>query len=440
MLLIYSENTSTRLQYTCRFIFEELLQMSFSLTLHQESFALHEGPKINYSSKKIEGTYRICPSGLLLEEGISPQNIQSSGEGENAVLFRTENADHPFDIFSAVFYLISRYEEYLPHEEDMYGRYAYENSIAFKAGFLNIPLVNVWVQELSKKAHAFFLQLSSGHKNTDETPTFNLQPSTFNFLPTYDIDMAWSYKEKGFLRSAGGFLRQPTLGRIAAWLGMREDPFDSYRFLDRIHSSSGLAPLYFFLVAKNTGVYDKNISPANESMQMLIREHAEKYTIGLHPSWKSNEEKELLAEEKDRLEKISGKSITSSRQHYIKVLMPQNYRRLLGAGITDDYSMGYGSINGFRASVASSFLWYDLTEEKITSLRVHPFCFMDANCFYEQKLSPEQSYDELLHYYSICKQVNGTLITIFHNNFLGTDKAFAGWRELYTRFISQLQQ
>ena len=434
MLLIYSENTSTRLQYTCKFIFEELLQISFSLTLHRESFAAHEGPKINYSSKKIEGSYQIRPSGLLFEEGIKLQNTLSSGEGENTIVFKTENADHPFDVFSAVFYLISRYEEYLPHEEDMYGRYAYENSIAFKAGFLNIPLVNIWVQELGKKLPAsFILQPPSGLKAADGA-------STFNFLPTYDIDMAWSYKEKGFLRSAGGFFRQPTLGRIAAWLGMGEDPFDSYRFLDRLHAHSGLQPIYFFLVAKNNGVYDKNILPANESMQQLIRQHAEKYEIGLHPSWTSNEQLELLTEEKNTLKKISAKNITASRQHYIKLSLPKNYHKLLVAGITDDYSMGYGSINGFRAGVASSFFWYDLAEEKITTLRVHPFCFMDANCFYEEKLTPEQSYDELLHYFFACKKVNGTLITIFHNNFLGTDRVFAGWRELYTRFISQLQQ
>ena len=221
---------------------------------------------------------------------------------------------------------------------------------------------------------------------------------------------------------------------------MGEDPFDSYHFLDQLHLDSGLKPLYFFLVAKNNGIYDKNILPANESMQQLIRQHAGKYEIGLHPSWRSNEQKELLAEEKNTLEKISEKNITRSRYHYLKILLPQNYRRLLDTGITDDYSLGYGTINGFRAGVASSFFWYDLTEEKITALRVHPFCFMDANCFYEEKLSPEQSYNELMHYYSTCKKVNGTLITIFHNNFLGTDKSFAGWRELYAGFISQLRQ
>ena len=66
--------------------------------------------------------------------------------------------------------------------------------------------------------------------------------------------------------------------------------------------------------------------------------------------------------------------------------------------MTDDYSMGYGSINGFRASVASSFYWYDLEKERQTNLRIHPFCFMDANSFYEQRQDPQQTFEELIHY------------------------------------------
>ena len=112
---------------------------------------------------------------------------------------------------------------------------------------------------------------------------------------------------------------------------------------------------------------------------------------------------------------------------------------LIDAGIEKDYSMGYGSINGFRASVASSFFWYDLAKEKITGLRIYPFCFMDANSFYEQHQDASQSQEELFYYLDICKKVNGLLITIFHNNFLGNDKQFAGWKELYSRFISQVQ-
>ena len=98
--------------------------------------------------------------------------------------------------------------------------------------------------------------------------------------------------------------------------------------------------------------------------------------------------------------------------------------------------MGYGSINGFRASVATPFYWYDLEKEDQTKLLVYPFCFMEANSFYEQKFSTEQAFEELKHYYDIVKSVNGTLTIIWHNNFLGTAKMFTGWREIYKQFIS----
>jgi len=437
MLLIYTEHTSARLQYVCKFIFGEILQATYNLTLHPESFSGHDGPKINYSNKAFDtDAYHIKPHGLLSETGIRQQEVFCAGEADDKIIFSTEGADHSFDIFSAVFYLLSRYEEYLPHTEDEYSRYAHTNSIAFKNEFLNKPLVNIWISDLKKRAEAFFR--SSRTFIAEETETFSFQPSTFNFRPTYDIDIAWSYKEKGLFRTAAGFLRNPSLGRIAALLGIREDPFDSYHFLDQLHADHGLKPVYFFLVAQNTGPYDKNISPSNEPMRQLINRHGQKYEIGLHPSWKSNERPALLIEEKKLLEKISGKAIGVSRQHYIKLALPQTYRNLIDAGITDDYSMGYGSINGFRASVASSFFWYDLAAEKVTPLRIHPFCFMDANCFYEQHLTPQQSATELMEYYLECKKVNAVLITIFHNNFMGTDKTFAGWRQLYTDFISQL--
>lgn len=426
MLLIYSTQTSTRLQYICKFIFEEVLKTSFSITLHADSFSKHDGAKINYSKESFDNSLQIIPQALLFEEGVREQSIACKGTGKEAVFFQSDKG-YPFDIFAAAFYLISRYEEYLPHKLDMYGRYAHENSLAHKNDFLNIPLVNIWLNSLKAELQRMFSVMS-----------FN--ESSFSFTPTYDIDIAWSYKEKGLLRNAFGFLRYPSVGHISAIFGLKEDPYDSYEYLHELHSQNRLKPVYFFLVAKKNSVYDKHILPGNSVLQKLIKAHSDKYATGLHPSWKSNEAEIILKEERATLEEITGKPINISRQHYIKMALPETYRRLLSAGITADYSMGYGSINGFRVSCASSFFWYDLTHEKITALRIHPFCFMDANCFYEQKLTAEESYTELMHYYLACKNVSGAFITIFHNNFLGTDKQFAGWRELYSKFIAQAQQ
>ena len=425
MLLIYTPKSTTRLQYICKFIFEEVLGTSYTLTIDEENFNDYDGFKINYSDTFLEGVFQIKPHTILFESGISQQDVNCFVYKEYKAFFKTENAHYPFDIFAATFYLITRYEEYLPHSIDMYGRYAHENSIAFKEGFLNIPLVNIWLGHFKETLLAYFSSI-----------VFKQKP--FKFLPTYDIDMAWSYKEKGLLRNAGGFLKSPSIGRLTALVGLSDDPFDSFDLLHEIHEHYNLKPLYFFLVAKENGLYDKNILPDNEAMQNLIKLHSEKYEIGIHPSWKSNDAIEILKGEKAVLEHISKISIKSSRQHYIKFTIPETLQRLIDSGIVDDYSMGYGSINGFRASVASSFFWYNLASEKITPLRIHPFCFMDANCFYEQKLSLQQSADELMHYYNCCKSMNGTLVTIFHNNFLGTSKQFIGWNNVYKNFISQI--
>ena len=103
--------------------------------------------------------------------------------------------------------------------------------------------------------------------------------------------------------------------------------------------------------------------------------------------------------------------------------------------VTEDWSMGYGSINGFRASVATPFYWYDLEKEEQTHLLIYPFCFMDANSFFEQTQTAQEALEELLRYYKEVKNINGTLITIWHNTFLGTDKLYSGWREAYQQFL-----
>lgn len=403
-----------------------------SITADPDEFKNYEGVKINYSDAEIPpipgGTvFRIQGNSLLFDEIIIKQEINCFDVSGHKAFFRTHDSDFPFDIFAASFYLITRYEEYLPHEKDSYGRYAHENSLAFNEGFLNLPLINIWVKYFAEKLKEKFSMFDPGY-------------SKFNFVLTYDIDIAYSYKYKGLLRNIGGFLRSPSVERIKVLAGIQNDPFDTYDWLDRFHQQNNLKPLYFFLVANKNGQYDKNILPHKDVMWKSVKQHAKKYAVGLHPSWQSGESTSLLKKEKQQLEAMSEVAITRSRQHYIRFKLPEGYNQLIEAGITDDHSMGYGSINGFRASVASSFYWYNLEKEEQTSLRIHPFCFMDANAYYEQKQTTGQTYNELMHFLSVCKEVNGTFITIWHNNFLGTAKEFNGWRTLYERFIPLVQQ
>ena len=429
-MIVYANKITPRLQYVTDFIGKQITGEPLELTTDTFFFNDYKGPKINYGYETVSNDeLLIINYPLLFEDTIKKQKIDCFKVNDFTAFYRSEG-DYPFDIFSAVFYLLSRYEEYLPHDKDEYGRYGYENSIAYKQGFLNIPLINIWIDDFKIALKQKFPQL-------------NFQSSTFNFQPTYDIDEAFAFQNKSMIRTAGGILRSLAGGEWSVikkrWEVIRDkekDPYDAYDWMDRLHEKSNLKPLYFFHCGIEKGKYDKNISPGEPVMQQLIRQHAEKYSIGIHPSWASGDKETLLNEELKTLETTSGRKITTSRQHYIRFTLPHTFRRLTAAGITDDHSMGYGSINGFRASVASSFYWYDLKKEQQTNLLLHPFCFMEANSFFEQKYLPQRAYEEMMHYYHVVKAVGGTLITIWHNNFLGTYPLFSGWRDVYEEFVS----
>lgn len=430
-MIIFSPVITHRLRYSADFAAKELTGKPATITTDENEFILAKEPRINFSGSRITpDELWVKPHTLLFEKGIQSQFIDCF-EWHGVKAFFKTNGEIPFDIFAAIFYLISRYEEYLPHQKDVYGRYDFKNSLAYKEGFLELPVINTWLSHLKTVLRNKF-------------PDSVFTDPKFVFLPTYDIDEAFSFKHKQWWRSAGAIVKDIVRGRFNRYTlrrkvlnGAEPDPFDSFAWMNDLHRPYRLKPKYFFLVPDKTGKFDRNILPVEMSFQTLIRQHAEKYSIGVHPSWQSGDNPALIKKEKETIENIAKIKITASRQHYIRMTLPETYRHLLKTGITQDFSMGYGSINGFRASVASPFYWYDLEKEEQTYLLLYPFCYMEANSFFEQKLSPVQALDEMYHYYNAIKKVNGMLCTIWHNTFLGTDPLFEGWRDVYAQFFNE---
>lgn len=418
-MLIFAPFTSARLTY----IIETLFPGKGTLTTAEWEFKNYRGEKINYSSQKFSSDeLHIQPHPFLQERNIQPQEINIfSWEGLPA-FFPTEG-DLPFDFFAASFFLISRYEEYLPHPTDEYGRYPHTESLAFKNQFLHIPLMDAWHRKIFP---------------THEIPGFQ-------FIPTYDIDIAYKYLYKSFLKTAASLARDLFMGkwndcreRINVCLGNKQDPFEQFDHLQHLHDKYDLHPVYFFLLAAKPCPYDKNTSPTVKSFQKIIQTISGKYKTGLHPSWQSGDHPALLREELNQLEEITGQKTFCTRQHYIRMHLPATYRLLIHFGIKEDYSMGYGSINGFRASTSKPFFWYDLEKEEMTSLRIYPFCFMDANVIFEQKLTPAEALAELEFYKKTTMETSGYMLGIWHNHFLTHESNWKAWRNVYEQFLEKL--
>ncbi len=431
LITVWAERDSPRLRYVLDWLMRERLGLRYRLTTDREE-AASAAHCISYG--RPEHGLSLHDAGLLWQSGVGAQN-PASGEWEGlcALFYLPESpCDIRFDMLSGIFYLLTRYEEYLPFSPDRHGRYPAEGSILHQLGVLERPAVDEWVEALR-----LFLQEAWG---------IDIPPGKFRFRASYDIDIAWSFRYKGLARNIGAGLgdllrdRRRFLQRLHVLGGREDDPYNAYVWLGSMHLQYGLDPIWFFLAALQPSRFDKNIPPRHPQMSALIRGFSESMDTGMHPSYFADSVPGRLAEEKSIMEDITGKPVTISRQHYIRLRFPGTYHALIAAGITDDYSMGYSTHFGFRAGTGSSFLWYDLSTEAVTGLRVHPFVFMDTTGRFDLGLSPEESFQRLDGIAEKLIAAHGTLITVMHNFSLGSDGGWAGWREAYGGFVARISR
>ena len=428
-IVVYSTENSTRLKFILDWLLQERLHLKYTITTNEADTA--NLPFFISYGKHLPNSLCIPDEGLLWKTGTPKIEPLAGTWNDIPTLFATTGDAYilPFDFFSAIFFLLSRYEEYYHYHPDKHGRYPATKSILYKNGWLMRPVVDEWVAAFRK-----VVQTTTG---------IHLEPTPFLFQPTYDIDMAYSHLHKGATRIIGAYLRalvtvnlKEISERTEVLKKKQKDPYDSFRWLRQMHKEYDLKPLYFVLSSLKTTPFDKNIHPRHPAMVRVIKNLAKESAVGIHPSYFS-ERHEAMSKEKKVLEEISGRPIHFSRQHYIRMKLPRTYRALLEHGITEDYSMGYGSHLGFRAGTGNSFLWYDLEKEAITTLRIFPFCFMDTTAHYEAKMSATDAFDKLNGMRKRLHQTGSTMITVFHNFSLGTSAEWKGWRAAYEQFMQE---
>ncbi len=431
-ILVFVDSETPRVKYIVGHILENMLGFDVVFTQRIDEINTFRGPKICYSNNKINDSIQITPNSLLSNIGIIKQSFAFFKWKSLPVFFQTNlDSDIPFDIFSASFYLITRYEEYITKNYDAHGRFCVEESLALQNGFLHIPLVDLWVREL-------------GRIIVEKFPGTPIKKSEFNFLPTIDIDNAYAFKYKGFLRSSLGLansllnLRVKEFGRrIAVHLNLFSDPYDTYNELFRILDQSNES--VWFILGGNYGKFDKNISLDKEVMRNLVKRIDNKFHLGIHPSYSSNSQPELISKEKDTLEKLLGKKIVQSRQHYLRLTLPTTYQTLSNIGITHDYSMGYSNAIGFRASTCTPFNFYNLIDENELPLSIVPFQVMDRSLLQGLEANPSEAVRLTLEMAKRVKDVGGTFVTVWHNESLSGINEWKGWEDVLGRIVLEVR-
>jgi len=191
MLLVYTHKITPRLNYIFKQICTRILGVPVSFTTKVEEFIAHDSLKMSYSTQQLGNEFHIKSHQILFEQGLSDLDIHiHDWDDTKCFFYNGDKGDMPFDIFAASFYLLSRYEEYLPHVKDEYGRFTPKDSIAFKHGFLQQPVVDIWTYKFKDALQAKF-------------PNYIFQKRTKQIKHVIDVPMAYYFRKKGLKRTIG---------------------------------------------------------------------------------------------------------------------------------------------------------------------------------------------------------------------------------------------
>jgi hypothetical protein len=434
MITIYTKNSSPRVDFIVNQLFKHILGIKkISITTNPEEYLNSSHPAVCYSKKYLGKGIHIIPNDLLFESGVHPVNIEISFWNNLPVFFQTPGKDIPFDLFSASFFLITRYEEYLEKETDQHGRYPAEKSIAFKHGFLEQPIVDQWMVELKKEIE----------KDIDSLP---LVPPKFKFIPTIDVDNVYAFRHKGPFINGFYIIKDLLSGnmsraryRFQVITRKQEDPFFNLKRIKTLHHRHGAFPIFFFHCG-GYGRYDKKTFIPSLSYRYARKSISRDFIVGLHPSYKASFSLwRFRIERKSMEQSIMDREVCHTRFHYLRFRIPENYNMLSREMITHDWSMGYSSYPGFRAGTSFPFRFFDLRNNKTHRLMIHPFAIMDKTLKSDLSLSPEEAKKYIQGILTKIQDTNGVFVTLFHNeNFAGTS-GWEGWYEMYESLLQEIR-
>ena len=432
MLLVYTHKITPRLRYVFKQICTRILGIPVNFTTAIEEFIAHDNIKISYTRQPLGNELFVRSHELLFEQGLNDIEIHVQDWEDTKCFFTTnEKSSLPYDIFAASFYLLCRYEEYLPHVKDEYGRFTASESLAFKSGFLNQPVVDLWAYKFKA-----VLQL--------EFKDFVFPEKTYAVQPVIDVPMAYYFKQKGFLRSIGGTFNdlfrlkiKRFYHRYLVLAGFKRDPYDTFKWIINKQKTSKYKFIVFFLIG-DFSTYDKNININKKKFVSLIKSISDYCKVGLKASYFALHDLEILKKEKKKMESIINHELEASRNSFSKINLPESYRNLIELEIKEDYTMGYLNQLGFRAGTCTPFLFYDLDYEVQTPLHVHPFHCIDFALLKKQSYLDKK--EELQRIINQVKKVNGLFTPIFHNYTFGDEERWKGFRDLFSLILDSAHE
>jgi hypothetical protein len=312
------------------------------------------------------------------------------------------------DLAAAAFFMLSRWEEAIQPERDIYGRFPASASLAARQGFLERPVVHEWFQ-LIRNA---LLRLGAP---TDWFPTRNAA-----FILSCDVDHPrhWNHWSDRLRTLAGAAIRNPR--ELAFWLKgpiwKAQDTFDTFAELATWANGQ---PVQFNFLGERPPSFDCWYDLNDAKLRQLIHWiEAAGHTIGFHPSREAFDDTGRFIAEWQSVQALTQRPVVSGRHHYLCFSAPDTWQRWNDAGLQVDSTVGYPDAEGFRCGIAIPFPVFNFHTRTRLQLYEQPLVIMDVTLALYRRYTPEAAFEKVRQLKVTTEKVGGQLTVLWHNSSL----------------------
>lgn len=335
------------------------------------------------------------------------------------------------DIVATLFFMLTRWEEYVCLDRDAHGRFHSKNSLAYQYHFLHRPVVDETVEMM----WAILTSLD---------PTLVRAVVPFTALVTHDVDalLKWTSVRRFIWSMLSDLVRKKNPLNIfftifGYCIGRKRDPYDTFNYIMNISERYGLHSHFFFMVGGQTPHdrrYDIQCTHAKNLMAHIqLRGHQ----IGYHPSYDTYRDSTMFEQEVSILREMTNNPVISGRQHYLRFSAPETWGIWSRNAMQWDSTLGFAETLGFRAGTCRGFPVFDFLKREPIQLIEVPLSMMEATCINYMALPPVQMKLEVEKLLGIIRKYRGTFVLLWHNSSLDT-YPYLPYKPVYEWLLSEL--
>ncbi len=336
------------------------------------------------------------------------------------------------DMFAACFFMLTRWEEYVNKSRDEHDRFPATESLAFKQGFLDRPIVNEYVEELKN----MLLKLDA---------SLVFKEYKYQLFLTHDVDVPLKYPTflSGIREIVGDIVKRRNLKlaldnlsqKIKTHMRIQKDPYDTFDYLMDISEGKGLKS-YFFFMGKGITSFDNMYNSGDFFIKDLIEKIKQRgHYIGIHPSYNAYNNTKQFQKEKKELENNLKTKITFGREHFLRFEVPTTWQVWEDSGMEWDSSCGYADREGFRCGVCYSYSVFNILTRKKLALKEKPLVVMEGSFVsYQPDISSENMEKKIIYLMNEVKKYHGEFVFLWHNSSFNTP-SWSAYQEIYKRVL-----